>query len=155
MQPADYRVERSATMAVPPATPFALVNDFHHWNSWSPWAKHDPNAQYTYDGPTAGVGAIMKWTGNDDVGEGKMTILESKPGEFIKIDLEFFKPFPSRCDTEFRFKPVGDNTIVTWTMAGTNGLVAKAFCLFIDMDKMIGGDFERGLNQMKTIIEPQ
>jgi hypothetical protein len=153
MQPSEYRVERSATFAAPASAIFEQVNDFHNWDAWSPWAKLDPNCKNTFEGPTSGTGAKFHWAGNSDVGEGQMTILESKPSETIKIKLAFIKPFPSECDTTFTFKPAGESTQVTWTMTGNNNFVAKAFCLFMNMDKMVGGDFEKGLANIKSLVE--
>jgi hypothetical protein len=153
LQPAAYHVERSATIAAPAAAVFGHVNDFHQWDAWSPWAKIDPNMKTTFEGPAAGPGAIYTWAGNSDVGEGRMTLTESRPGELVGIKLEFIKPFASTCATAFTFKPQGDQTAVLWTMDGENNFIAKAFCLFMNMDKMIGGDFEKGLAQLKTVAE--
>src|SRR5690349_22908074 len=153
LQPAHYHIERSATMNAPAPVVFAQVNDFHKWEAWSPWAKIDPAAKYTYDGPTAGIGAIFTWAGNKQVGEGRMTVTESRPTDLIRIKLEFIKPFPSDCLTEFSFKPEGNNTIVTWAMSGTKNFMSKAVCMFMNMDKMVGGDFETGLASMKTVAE--
>ena len=153
LQPADYKITRSATISAPPSAVFAQVNDFHKWEAWSPWAKLDPSVKNTFEGSPAGKGAIFKWVGNDKVGEGQMTVTDSKPDEQILIDLHFIKPFESSCLTEFTFKPDGDKTNVTWTMSGHNGFISKAFCLFMNMDKMVGGDFEKGLASMKTVAE--
>jgi hypothetical protein len=154
MQPNEMRVVRSATFAAPPAAVFAQVNDFHKWGAWSPWEKLDPGMKRTYEGPTEGVGAVYSWVGNSEVGEGKMTILESKPNELIKIKLEFIKPFAAVNTTEFSFKPEGENTNLTWTMYGPMNFMSKAMCLFMDMDKMVGTDFEKGLAGIKTVVEP-
>jgi hypothetical protein len=153
LQPAEYRVTRSATISASPAEVFAQVNDFHNWEGWSPWAKLDPTCKITYDGPRAGTDAVYTWSGNDQVGEGRMTIAESRAHELIRINLDFKRPFESACLTEFTFKPEGDRTVVTWTMSGQKNFLSKAFFLFTDMDKMIGGDFEKGLAQMKAIAE--
>lgn len=153
LQPASYKITRSAAIAAPAATVFAQVNDFHKWEAWSPWAKLDPSAKNTFEGAPAGTGAIFKWEGNDKVGEGQMTLTDSKPPEQILIKLEFIKPFPSACLTEFLFKPDGEKTTVTWTMSGEKGFVSKAFCMFMDMDKMVGGDFEKGLVSLKSVSE--
>src|SRR5260221_7281512 len=150
MQPADYTVSRSTTVNAPPEKVFEQVNDFHKWDGWSPWAKLDPAMKATYSGPESGMGASYAWVGNNDVGEGKMTIAESHPSQHIKINLEFIKPFQATNITEFMFKPDGDKTTVTWTMSGHNNFVGKAFGLMMNMDKTIGGDFEKGLAQMKT-----
>src|SRR5581483_4542391 len=100
-------VQRQATIAAPAAEVFTQVNDFHNWEAWSPWAKLDPNVKNTFGGAAAGTGATFAWEGNDEVGEGRMTILESRPNELIKIKLDFLKPFESTCTTEFQFKDEG------------------------------------------------
>ena len=153
MQPADFSITRNATVAAPAAAVFSQVNDFHKWEAWSPWAKLDPSMKATYEGPTDGPGSIYTWSGNNEVGEGRMTLTESKPSEFVRIKLEFLKPFAATNTTEFLFKPEGNQTAVTWTMTGKNNFIAKAFNLVMNMDKMVGGDFEKGLAQMKAAVE--
>ena len=148
MQPSEFKITRTATVNAPPDAVFAQVNDFHKWDAWSPWAKIDPNMKTTYSGPDSGQGASYSWVGNDQVGEGKMTINQSHPPQHIMIDLEFIKPFAQRSVTEFMFKPNGDKTDVTWSMSGQNGFLGKAFGLFMNMDKMVGADFEKGLAQL-------
>lgn len=153
MQPATYHVERSATINASASAVFAQVNDFHKWDAWSPWSKLDPAMKTTYEGASSGTGAIYSWSGNDQVGEGRMTITESRPSDLIKIKLEFIKPFAATNATTFTFKPQGNQTAVTWTMDGNNNFIGKAASLFMNMDKMVGTDFEKGLAQMKTIAE--
>jgi hypothetical protein len=154
LQPSDFRIERSATMRAPAPAAFAQVNDFQNWQAWSPWEKVDPALKRQYEGPKAGTGAVYAWQGNKDVGEGRMTIMESRPAEVVRIKLEFFKPFAATNTAEFSFKPAGaDTTAVTWSMAGQNTFLSKAISLFIDMDRMVGGMFDQGLTQMKAIVE--
>jgi uncharacterized protein YndB with AHSA1/START domain len=154
MQPAEYSVVRTATINAPPPVVYGLINDFHQWEQWSPWAKLDPNMKTTYSGPPAGPGASYHWIGNDDVGEGRMTIKDSTPNDRVSIDLEFIKPFESRSVTTFTLKPEGAaGTAVSWTMAGQNNFMSKAMTLFMSMDKMVGNDFEKGLAQMKAVAE--
>ena len=153
MQPAEFRVVRTATISAPAADVFARVNDFHNWEAWSPWAKRDPAAKNSFDGPSAGTGAILRWAGNQEVGEGSMTITESRPSDLIRIKLEFVKPLAGTSNVEFTFKSEGDQTAVMWSMVGQNGFIGKALCLFMNMDKMIGGDYEKGLAQMKSVVE--
>jgi len=150
-QPAAYRVVRSATISAPPAVVFAQVNDLHAWQDFSPWAKLDPNVKNTYEGPRAGPGAALAWDGNSKVGQGRMTITESRPNELIRMKLDFIKPMESTSTTEFTFKPEGDKTRVSWSMSGENNFIGKVFCLFMSMDKMVGGDFERGLANLNTV----
>jgi len=153
MQPDEFQVQRSATVSAVPAAVFAQVNDFHHWQAWSPWAKLDPAAQTTFDGSPTGAGAVFVWSGNDEIGEGRMTLTESRPSDLIRIKIDFVRPMEGSNDIEFAFEPVGDATAVTWTLSARHGFVEKAFCLFLNVDKMIGGDFERGLANLKAVAE--
>jgi carbon monoxide dehydrogenase subunit G len=154
LQPADFRVERTATIAAPQADVFAQVNDFHKWDAWSPWAKLDPNAKIAFEGPDSGQGTVMTWAGNDKVGEGKMTLTESQPNDLLKLKVDFVKPFEGTATQEFAFKPQGDQTTVTWSMQGRNdSFIQKAFCLVMNGKKMIGDDLEKGLVQLKTVAE--
>lgn len=154
MQPEDFRVERSATMAASADKVFAQVNDFRKWDAWSPWLELDPDAKTTFEGPTAGEGAVFRWSGNDQVGEGSMTIVESRPDERIRIKLEFTRPMQDPSDVEFTFEPAGDQTKVTWIMSGKNNdFMSKAVCLVMNMDNYIGGKYEEGLANLKRIVE--
>jgi hypothetical protein len=153
MQPANFRVARSATIAAPPAMVFEQVNDFHNWEAWSPWAKLDPAAKNTFEGPTSGTGAIFRWNGNSEVGEGSMTTTESRPGELVRIKLDFVRPFAGTSDVEFKFEPAGDQTKVTWSMSGENNFIAKAMSLFMDCEAMCGAQFDEGLANMKSVVE--
>ena len=155
LRPAAFAITRTATMAAPPSAAFGEVNDFHKWDAWSPWAKLDPTMTQTYDGPAAGVGAQYAWAGKGKVGEGQMTITESNPDRLIRIHLEFAKPMKAVNPTEFAFKPDGTGTTVTWTMTGTNGFVGKLFFLLLNIEKMVGKDFEKGLASMKGVVEGQ
>jgi len=153
-QPADFRISRSATMAAPADEVFEQVNNFRNWNDWSPWAKLDPAAEYAFAGPTYGEGAVFKWSGNDEVGQGKMTIRESRPGEMVRIQLDFVRPMEDTSEAEFTFREQNGQTTVTWTMSGQKkNFMCKAVCLFMDMDKMLGDQFEQGLASMKSIVE--
>src|SRR5688572_3855291 len=141
-RPSEFSVQRSATIQAPADIAFAMVNDFRRWGEWSPWDKMDPDMKRTFTGANAGLDAIYEWSGNDKVGEGRMTILESKANELVRIRLEFIKPFAGISTTQFAFAPAGDDTKVTWTMQGKNDFIGKAFSLLMDMDAMIGKDFE-------------
>ncbi len=153
-QPADFQISRTATIAAPPAAVFEQINDFQKWNAWSPWAKLDPNVKNTFDGPTAGVGAGFAWSGNNEVGEGKMTITESQPNERVVMRLEFTKPFTATNTTEFTLKPEGNLTTATWSMSGKNNFMGKCLSLIMNMDKLVGGQFAQGFANMKAIVEP-
>jgi hypothetical protein len=152
-KPTHYHIERSATISAAPAAVFAHVNDFHAWEAWSPWEKIDPAMKRTFEGPPNGMDATYAWVGNDKVGEGKMTIIESQPDARVGIRLEFIKPFAETCQADFALAPEGEGTKVTWGMDGNHNYVSKVMCVFMDMDKMIGTDFEKGLGQLKTLAE--
>jgi len=154
-RPNTLHVDRKQVLAAPPAVVFALVNDFQKWAAWSPWEKLDPSMQKKYEGAPSGVGASYYWLGNDKVGEGRMTILESVPGERIRIKLEFIKPWEGTNATTFTFAPRGEETEVTWAMDGPATFMTKLFSLVADMDGMIGKDFEKGLGQMKAVAEAE
>jgi hypothetical protein len=152
-RPADFRVVRSLAISAPPAAIFPLVNDFHQWGLWSPWEKVDPAMQRSYDGPAAGAGARYAWVGNNQVGQGAMVITESRPSELIEIKITFLKPMAGVCDIEFSFKAEGGQTLVTWSMGGCHHYMARVIGLFMNMDKMTGGYFEKGLADLKRVAE--
>jgi len=153
LQPPEFRIARSITIATPPAVVFAQVDDFHKWQAWNPWGKVDPAMKQTYEGAPSGTGAIYTWAGNNEVGEGRMTITESRPTDLIRVKLEFLKPFAATHTADFTFKPAGNQTLVTWSMFGEKNFMAKAVHLVMNMDKMIGGQFEKGLADMKSAAE--
>lgn len=153
LQSPTFSLSRGTVVATAPSIPFGLVNDFHRWEAWSPWAKLDPGMKVVFEGPDSGAGAVYKWSGNSAVGEGRMEILESRSNSLVRIKLDFIKPFAATNLTVFEFKPEGAGTSVNWSMSGTNGFVEKAMSLVISMDKMVGPDFEKGLAQLKTAAE--
>ena len=152
-KPNSFRVERKVTIHAEPAAIFAYINDFHQWTQWSPWENVDPNLTRSYSGPDVGVGTHYAWLGNKNVGQGNMTILESAPHSFIKIVLQFIKPFAANNTAEFTFTPQGDKTEVSWAMYGPSPLMSKIMSLFMNMDKMIGTQFETGLTNLKNVAE--
>lgn len=147
-QPDRFKVERSIAMAVPPEAVYQQVADFRAWDRWSPWARLDPAMKTEFGGTQGAPGATYHWVGNDDVGEGRMTLTEVSPPSRLAIKLEFIKPFAAVNDTDFTFAPEGGGTRVTWSMAGETPFLSKVMMVFMDFDKMIGKDFEKGLAQL-------
>jgi hypothetical protein len=149
-RPSDFRIARSRTVAAPPQVVHGYVNDFRKWPEWSPWEKKDPALKREYSGEAAGPGAVYAWVGNKEVGEGRMTIADSRPPQSITIRLEFFKPYAGTGTAHFDFAPAGSGTSVTWAMTGHRNFMAKDIDLVMDVVKMIGTEFEKGLAALDT-----
>jgi len=152
-RPEAFAITRSTTIAATSEAIFPHVNSLRSWEAWSPWEKLDPNARTTYSGAESGVGSVMNWNGNKKIGAGQMTIIESKPVELVRLRLEFYRPMKAVNTAEFTFKPEGAGTLVTWTMNGKNNFMGKVFHMVMDIDKMVGKDFEKGLASLKGVVE--
>lgn len=152
-KPDSFHVSRSATIHAPPPAVYALVDDFHHWPSWSPWENLDPEMQRTYGGPSSGVGAFYEWDGNRKAGQGRMEIVEAVPAERLGIRLDFLRPWKSTNQVEFEMVDLGEATQVTWSMSGPNSFIGKVMSVFMSMDGLIGKDYEEGLANLKSIAE--
>src|SRR6185503_15235131 len=151
-RPADFRVERSLAIAASPLALFEQVNDHHKFNAWNPFLKLDPNVKNTYSGPASGVGAVCSWDGNKDIGAGSATITESKPGELVRMRMDWKRPMEGIATVDFTFKPQADKTLVTWAMYGKNNFMGKVVSVFIDCDKMCGPQFEQGLADLGKVV---
>lgn len=153
-RPDTFQVQRSASIKAPPEKIYALINDFRHWGSWSPYEKKDPAMKRTLSGAESGKGAVYQWDGNNQVGSGRMEIAEASPARQITIKLDFIRPFEGHNIAEFVIAPRDDHsTQVTWAMHGPSPYVAKLMGLFFNMDTMIGKDFEDGLSNLKALAE--
>lgn len=153
-RPSTLHIERSAQIAAPPEVVLAQISDFHRWVAWSPWEKLDPSMKKTFEGPAQGVGAKYAWEGNDKVGKGRMTITDIKPDR-VGIHLEFMAPYSATNETTFSTKPDAGGVKLTWAMDGTNNFMMKAFGMFMNMDSMVGHDFETGLASLKNVSETE
>jgi uncharacterized protein YndB with AHSA1/START domain len=152
-KPDVFRVQRTATIKAPPEKIFPLINDFRSWASWSPYEHKDPDMKKTYSGAATGKGAVYEWEGDKNVGSGRIEIADTSPPNKVSIKLDMIKPFEAHNQVEFRLEPRGDSTDVTWAMNGHAPYFAKVMHVFIDMDRMVGQDFETGLASLKTIAE--
>ncbi|MGO4385415.1 SRPBCC family protein [Specibacter sp. RAF43] len=149
----SFSVSRSAVIAAPAEEIYPLVVSFREWTKWSPWENIDPNMHRSYDGPVSGVGATYKWKGNGRAGAGTMEIVDAVEPSRIGIRLDFTKPMKAVNPTTFTFVPEGAGTRVTWTMTGENKtIISRAFALFMNMDKMVGNDFEKGLASLAAVV---
>ena len=152
-RPDTFRVQRSKSIHAQPEEFFALINDFHRWSSWSPYEKRDPAMKRTYSGAEQGKGAIYEWEGNSEVGQGRMEITDTSDPSRVTIKLDFIKPFEGHNVAEFALAPQGGTTNVTWSMDGPTPYLGKLIGVFMNMDTMIGKDFETGLANLKTATE--
>jgi uncharacterized protein YndB with AHSA1/START domain len=152
-KPNTFSVRRATTVKAPPEKIFGLINDFHQWGTWSPYEHKDPAMKRTYSGAESGKGAVYAWQGNKNVGSGRMEILDASAPSKIVIKLDFFTPFEAHNTAEFTMLPQGDATLVTWLMHGPAPFMSKLMQVFINMDNMIGKDFETGLANLKRITE--
>jgi uncharacterized protein YndB with AHSA1/START domain len=152
-KPDTFTVERSVAVKAPPDKVFALINDFHRWDAWSPWEKIDPTMKRTFSGPDSGKGAGYAWQSDGKAGAGRMEITESTPPSKVVIKLDFLKPFETSNTVDFTLVPQGDATSVTWTMRGPSPFISKVMQVFVSMDEMIGKDFEAGLAAVKRAAE--
>ena len=152
-KPNTLRVQRSVGINAPPERIFPLISDFHQWVTWSPYEQKDPAMKRTYSGAERGKGAAYAWDGNKNVGSGRMEILDASAPSKIVIKLDFFKPFEGHNTAEFTMLPQGDGTHVTWVMHGPANFMSRLIQVFMNLDNMIGKDFEAGLANLKTITE--
>lgn len=152
-KPDTFRVARTASINAAPEKIFPLMNDFRSFGSWSPYEKRDPEMKRSYSGPASGKGAVYAWDGNKNVGSGRMEILDSTPSSRIVIKLDFSRPFEAHNGVEFTLEPRGTSTTVGWTMEGPVPFMAKIVHVLVNMDRMVGGDFETGLANLKSIAE--
>ncbi|MBC7752040.1 MAG: SRPBCC family protein [Candidatus Saccharibacteria bacterium] len=152
-RPNAFRIERSILIQAPPDKIFYFINDFHQWQAWSPWEKIDPTMQRIYSGTPQGIGTIYDWEGKGKSGAGRMEITESRISSEIFIQLDFIKPFKAHNIAEFRLIPEGQYTELTWSMHGPSPYISKLMGIFLNIDRTIGKDFEKGLNRLKQIIE--
>jgi hypothetical protein len=151
LKPKTFRVMRSAIIPTTPDKVFTQINDLHHWEAWSAWSKKDLNMAKTYSGPSFGKGAIYEWNGNKNVGSGRMEIIESIAPTLVVIKLDFITPFEGHNKSSFALQVAPEGTKVVWVMDGPMAFIPKIFSLFVDMDKMIGKDFEEGLEGLKSV----
>ncbi|MFT4074900.1 MAG: SRPBCC family protein [Asticcacaulis sp.] len=152
-KPNNFRLQRSLTINAPAAVIYGHIDDFRQWKDWSPWEQLDPNLKRTYSGETSGIGAVYDWEGSGKAGQGRMTIREAAPAHRLLINLDFIKPFPATNSAEFLLQPSGDSTVVTWAMFGPSPFMSKLMGTLMNMDDLIGKDFERGLENLKRLSE--
>ena len=153
MKPDQFRVQRTVAIKAPPDKIFPLINDFKAWPAWSPYETKDPSMKRTYGATTSGKGATYAWDGNGQVGAGNMLITDAPAPAKVTLDLNMTRPMEAHNIVDFTLVPAGDSTTVTWAMRGNTPYFAKIIHVFLNMDQMVGGDFEAGLAKLKTAAE--
>jgi hypothetical protein len=152
-RPDTFRVERSLSIKVPAEKIFPLINDFREWEPWSPWEKADPALKRSYSGAASGEGAVYEWSGNKNIGQGRLEIVESLPPSKVKLKIDFIEPFEAHNMIEFTLVPQGDSTRVTQAMYGPSPFTSRLMGIFCSMDKMVGQKYEEGLANLKALSE--
>lgn len=152
-RPGEFRIERSQHINASPQDVFARVNDLRIFNSWNPFAAADPTVTIVYSGQDRGTGAIYEWDSAGKAGKGRMTIIESQASSKVVMRLEFLKPFVATNTAVFSIAGEGSETRISWAMTGCSGFVHKLFGTLFSMDKMVGGEFAKGLASLKALVE--
>ena len=153
LKPADFRITRARSIQAPPEAIFALINDLHGFNRWNPFAQNDPLLKLDYSGPQTGLGANYEWSSTGKSGQGRMEIIESRAPSLVKMRLEFVKPFAAKNTAEFSLVPAGTATTVTWSMTGRNSYLHRLMGTILNFDKMVGGEFVKGLANLQVLVE--
>ena len=153
LKPSTFRIVREVKISAPPEVIFMNINNSKNFDVWNPWSKLDPQMKKGFEGPDSGVGSITTWDGNSQVGAGKSTVTESVPNSLVRMRLDYMKPFQSTSNAEFTLKPEGTETVVSWSISGESPFINRFVCIFMNMDKMIGGIFDKGLADLKHISE--
>jgi len=151
-QPDTFRIQRSALINAPQETVHGILSDLRRGAEWSPYEKKDPTMKKSFSGPATGPGAMMEWDGNNDIGAGKLTIANATPSK-ITINLDMIKPMAASNVVEYDLAPQGNATNLTWSMHGPMTIFSKVLCTFMNMDRMVGSDFEQGLRDLKALAE--
>jgi uncharacterized protein YndB with AHSA1/START domain len=152
-KPDTFRVQRSAGINAPAERIFPLIANLKSMNRWNPFVEPDPAIKIAYSGPDSGRGAAHTWSGNSKVGEGRIEVTDAVPSSRVAMQLDMHKPMKAHNAVEFTLQPNGKTTTVTWTMSGRQPFLARLMTVFIDCDKMVGKEFEKGLGKLKAIAE--
>lgn len=152
-QPDTFEIRRTASIKAAPEKIFPFLNDFQQSMAWSPYERKDPAMKRSFSGAASGKGSVYEFEGNKEVGAGRLEILDSIPDSKVTLRLDMYKPFKGSNTIEYIMEPKGETTDVTWAMHGQAPFISKVICLFMDMDKMVGKDFETGLASLKALVE--
>ncbi len=149
----DYTVMRQITVNAPAEKVFPYLNNMKLADQWGPWKEIDPTVSMVLSGPEEGIGAKTSWAGARQMGTGSATIVESTAGSKVKILLEYTEPMAMVQNSEYLLEGTGDQSTVTWQVTGQNNFIGRVMGVFINVDQMVGGMFEKGLSNLKTLLE--
>lgn len=153
VQPADYLIAREVVINAKPESIFSHLNNSKKLNAWMPWADSDPNVKMNYSGPTDGIGATTSWESTGSMGVGRAVIIQSIANQNVKTQITYEKPMVMEQVSDMTLTAKNGGTAVKWSVVGKNSFMGRLFCTFMNMDKMVGGEFEKGLNKLKNIVE--
>jgi hypothetical protein len=151
--PKNYHVNRSIVIDRALPDVFQYIKHVKNQDDWSPWKKKDPDMKQTFSGVDGTVGFVSHWEGNKDVGTGEQEITKIEENKRLDTELRFFKPWKSQSDAYIEVEEADGGTNVTWGFSGVNKVPLNVMMMFMNMDKMIGKDFEEGLADLKRIME--
>lgn len=152
-KPDTFTIERSMPISASPELIFPLISNPRRMNTWNPFVAPDPAIKLVYTGPESGKGAAHTWAGNSKVGEGRIEVTDVSPPNRVAMQLDMLKPMKASNKVVFTLQPTAGATTVTWAMTGRQPLIGKLMTIFIDCEKMVGGQFEKGLTSLKSIAE--
>lgn len=155
LKPEEYLIERGVTINAKPEAVFPFIVNTKKTDVWMPWKDTDPDVQMIYSGPEEGVGAISSWESPGQMGTGKAEVVSVIPNQSVKTKITYTKPMDMNQDSEFILTPMGENTLMTWKVSGKQPFIARLICTltFMNIDKYVGGMFEKGLNNLKLTVE--
>jgi len=153
VQPPTMDISRELLIKASPETLFPYINNSKKADSWMPWSETDPEVKTTYSGPEEGIGSTSSWTSPGQMGDGKAVVVESRANQVVKTQLNYTKPMVMSQLSEMTLTPTNDGTIVKWRVTGEQPFIGRLFCLVFNMEKTVGGEFEKGLNKLKSTVE--
>ncbi len=153
LKPSGMFISRELLVKATPQAIFPFLNHSRKANDWMPWAQIDPKVKMSYTGPEEGVGSVSSWESSGQMGVGKAEVIESVTNQRVKTQLTYTKPMAMSQLAELSLNPTPDGTVVRWSVSGNTPFIGRVFCIFMSMDKMVGGQFEKGLTNLKVMVE--
>jgi len=151
--PAEKTISREIVIQAPPESLFPMINHSKKMNDWMPWLESDPGVKMVFSGPDEGVGSKSEWDSPGKMGTGSAVVMESNLNQSVKTQLTYTKPIAMSQVAEVTLTPTQGGTKVTWSVECHNSFFFRLMGVLLNVDKMVGGEFEKGLNKLKLIAE--